>query len=105
MTAIDPTVVIERMARRLRSDGVAHPVAAAMSVAARGHARLAVDEFAAAVSLPVAVVRSAERGVVAFGELPPAIGLQVGETGADLLALADLEASWRDGPPVRATGP
>lgn len=104
MTAIDPTVVIERMARRLRASGAAHPVAAAVSVAARGHTRMPVEEFAVAAELPAEFVRAAERGVVAFGELPPAIGIQVGDTGADILALADLEASWRDGPPSRAAG-
>ncbi len=105
MSAIDPTVVIERMARRLRADGAEHPVAAAVSVAARGHACLGLHEFADAVELPAELVRSAELGSVAFGELPAAIGAQVGETGADLLALADLEAEWRNAPPIVATGP
>lgn len=104
MTPIDPTLVIERMARRLRSEGAAHPVAGAVAVAARGHARLAIAEFAGAVALSVEVVESAERGTVPFGELPAAIGAQAGETGADLLALADLEAEWRAQPPSRAAG-
>ena len=105
MTAIDPTVVIERMARRLRSQGVANPVAGAVSVAARGHVRMAQPEFAAAVGLPVELVRSAETGVVPFGELPASMGEHVGATGADLLALADLEAVWRNDPPIRPNGP
>lgn len=102
MTAIDPTVVIERMARRLRDEGAAHPVAGAVALAARGHACLPLPEFAASVGLAVENVRSAELGWVAFGELPAAIGAQVGETGADLLALADLEVEWRRSPPARA---
>jgi hypothetical protein len=100
MSSIDATVVIERMARRLRAGGAQHPVAAAVSVAARGHACLPLHEFAAAVELTAETVRSAELGSLAFGELPEAIGAQVGETGADLLALADLEAAWRGGPPA-----
>jgi hypothetical protein len=95
MTGIDPTVVIERMARRLRADCAPHPVAGAVAVAARGHACLALHEFADVMCLPVEAVRSAELGLVAFGELPAAIGAQVGATGADLLALADLEVEWR----------
>ena len=105
MTPIDPTVVIERMARRLRADGAAHPVAAAVSVAARGHACLALHEFADEVELSPEIVRSAELGSVAFGELPAAIGAQAGETGADMLALADLEAEWRNDPPASAAAP
>ena len=105
MSAIDPTLVIERMARRLRAEGAVHPVAAAVAVAARGHARMAVEVFAGAVELPVEAVRSAEVGSVPFGSLPGAIGVQAGATGADLLALADLEAEWRNGPPASAAAP
>jgi len=105
MSSIDATVVIERMARRLRAGGAQHPVAAAVSAAARGHACLPLHEFADAVELPAETLRSAELGSVAFGELPAAIGAQVGETGADLLALADLEAAWRNDPPIVAAGP
>ena len=102
MTGIDPTIVIERMARRLRADHAPHPVAGAVALAARGHAGLPLHEYAAAAGLPAEAIRSAELGLVAFGELPAVIGAQVGETGADLLALADLEVQWRSGPPVRA---
>jgi hypothetical protein len=95
MTGIDPTIVIERMARRLRADRAPHPVAGAVALAARGHTCLPLDEFASSVGLPADEVRSAELGLVAFGELPAAIGAQVGAAGADLLALADLEVEWR----------
>ncbi|MEZ5247176.1 MAG: hypothetical protein R2707_18965 [Acidimicrobiales bacterium] len=105
MSGIDPTVVIERMARRLRADRAPHPVAGAVALAARGHTCLTLHEFAAVVDLPAATVRSAELGCVAFGELPSAIGAQAGETGADLLSLADLEVEWRSGPPASAAAP
>jgi hypothetical protein len=105
MTPIDPTVVIERMARRLRAGGAQHPVAGAVAVAARGHARMALEVFAGAVELPAETVRSAELGDVAFGSLPAAIGAHAGATGADLLALADLEAEWGSGPSVSAAAP
>ncbi|GJM36789.1 MAG: hypothetical protein DHS20C19_01560 [Acidimicrobiales bacterium] len=95
MTSIDPTRTIERMASRLRSEGVEHPVAGAVALAARGHARMAPEAFADVAVLPIEVVQSAEAGSVAFGALPVAIGLYAGATGADLMVLADLEAEWR----------
>jgi len=105
VTAIDPTVVIERMARRLRAEGAEHPVAAALAVAARGHARLTAHEYAASVGLPVDLIDSAETGGIAFSDLPMVVGEQTGAIGADLLSLADLEASWRTDPPIRAAAP
>lgn len=105
MIGIDPTVVIERMARRLRAEGAAHPVAGAVALAARGHARMDAGEYAEAVGLPVEVVGSAESGDISFGQLPATVGEQAGALGADLLALADLEASWRNGLPASAAGP
>ena len=105
MTPIDPTLVIERMAKRLRSEGVAHPVAGAIAIAARGHLRMAQPEFAQAIDSSVEAVRSAETGFVPFGQLPGPIGRHAGATGADLLALADLESAWHNDPPARATGP
>jgi hypothetical protein len=104
MTAIDPTVVIERMAGRLRADGAQHPVAAALAIAARGHARLAPEEYAASVDLPIGLVDSAETGDVAFSDLPSTVGEQAGAMGIDLLALVDLEATWRTDPPIQAAG-
>lgn len=105
MTAIDPTVVIERMARRLRAHGAQHPVAGAVSVAARGHARMAPEVYAAAIGLSREAVESAESGEIAFGELPSVVGSQAGALGVDLLALADLEATWRNDPPALAADP
>ena len=100
MTHIDPTAVIERMARRLRARGAPHPVAGAVSLAARGHTRLDRADFAATVELLADTVDCAERGDVPFGSLPPEIGLIAAATGADLLTLADLETHWRTDPPT-----
>ena len=105
MTPIDPTVVIERMAKRLRSEGATHPVAGAVAVAARGRARLDQAAFAESAELPVDLVRSAEQGELALGQLPSRIGTVISATGADLLALADLEATWRNGQPIREARP
>ncbi|MFT5203461.1 MAG: hypothetical protein ACI9C1_002861 [Candidatus Aldehydirespiratoraceae bacterium] len=102
MTSIDPTVVIERMARRLRSEGAEHPVAGAIALAARGHLRLDLDSYANTVGLPVADVGAAEAGEIPFGDLHRSLGLQAGVLGADLLALADLEVTWRTDPPAQA---
>ena len=105
MTPIDPTIVIERMAGRLRSTGAPHPVAGAVAVAARGHARMGQHEFAQREGLSVSLVERAERGDTAFGQLPGPIASGVAATGADLLALADLEQTWRNEPPIFATAP
>ena len=99
MTPIDPTIVIERMAGRLRAAGAPHPVSGAAAVAARGHARMGQDEFAEQAGLLVSVVERAERGDTPFGELPRRIGSGVAATGADILALADLEQTWRNQSP------
>ncbi len=102
MTRIDPTLVIERMARRIRTSGAAHPVAAAVALAARGHMRLDQIEFAANVGRSVDHVRSNEAGTVAFGDLPSEVGSAAASTGADLLALADLEKEWQEHPTDQA---
>lgn len=99
MSSFDPTLTIERMARRLRSRGAAHPVAGAVALAARGSRRLGADDFAVEMGLLGDVVRSAERGDVPLGSLPTEIGALAFATGADLLALTDLERQWRRDPP------
>ncbi len=104
MNRIDPTLVIERMARQLRAAGAAHPVAGAVALAARGHARMAQTEFAGHTELLVDVVRCIERGEMPFGDLPASIGSVATAAGADLLALADLETIWRTEPPIPAGG-
>ena len=104
MSGIDPSLTIEHLARRLQRAGAAHPVAGAVAQAARGASRLPVAEFAILLDLASHSVETGERGEVPFGELPPPIGLAAASTGADLLALADLELVWRAIPPEVAAG-
>ncbi len=92
---VDPTVATERIAHRLRFEGAANPVAAAVAVAARGSTRLRAAEFSELAGLSVQEVERAERGVVAFGALPARIGQLAQAAGLDLLSLADLERRWR----------
>lgn len=105
MSPIDPTRTIERMARRLRSQGAPHPVAGAVALAARGTRRLGPEDFAVEVGLLADVVHAAEAGEVPLGRLPAEIGALAFATGADLLALTDLEREWRREPPAAAVSP
>jgi hypothetical protein len=98
MSGVDPTNVIERMASGLRSAGAAHPVAGAVALAARGHARLDQRDFAASVGESVDHVHSTEVGEIAFGDLPLHVGNTAAALGIDLLALADLENTWHTAP-------
>lgn len=104
MTSIDPTLTIERLARRLRSGGADHPVAGAVALAARGATKLPLGDFARSVDLLPDVVVNAERGAVSLGDLPSEIGALAFAAGADLLSLTDLETAWRNGPPRQAAG-
>jgi hypothetical protein len=93
----DLTDLCERLARRLHRSGAAHPVAAAVALAARGHRGLDVDEFARAVGLPADTVRRAEAGDIVWEDLPAVLGdLVESMPSVDLLALADLDAAYRD---------
>ena len=93
----DLTRVCERLARQLHRHGATHPVAAAVALAARGHLGLDVDEFADVVDLTVATVARAEAGDIAWEDLPDTLGSLVESMpSVDLLALADLDASYRD---------
>lgn len=102
MTPVDPTETIEHLARRLRRRGVAHPVAGAVALAARGSARRDPVEFAAMIGCSAETVAAGEAGSIAFGELDPEIGLLAATAGADLMVLADLEQAWRGSPPGMA---
>jgi hypothetical protein len=95
MSRIDPTLTIERLARRLRRAGAVHPVAGAVAQAARGASCLSLPRFSALMDLSPRSVGMAERGEVPFGELAPCVGRAASCAGADLLALADLELEWR----------
>lgn len=93
----DLTRVCERIADRLHRSGATHPVAAAVALAARGHLGLDIDGFARAVGLGVDTVRSAEAGDIAWEDLPDVLGAVVESMpSVDLLALADLDAGYRD---------
>lgn len=89
--ASDLTRLVERLAARLRADGVRHPVAAALALACRGRTGLDIAPFAASVGLDPDVVAACEAGEVAFGELPAALVAE--HDDLDLLALADLDCS------------
>lgn len=85
---VDVVAFVERLAERLRQDGAAHPVAAAVALAARGRRRSDPGAFAAAVGLDTALVRRAEAGEVPFGELPDELTEWLDP--AQLLQLAEL---------------
>jgi hypothetical protein len=93
----DLTRVCERLAHQLHRGGATHPVAAAVALAARGHLGLDIAEFAAAADLPIDTVRRAEAGDIAWEDLPDILGSLVESIpSVDLLALADLDGSYRD---------
>ena len=62
----DLTRVCERLAQHLDRSGATHPVAAAVTLAARGHQGLDVAEFADVLGLPVDAIRRAEAGNIAW---------------------------------------
>jgi hypothetical protein len=93
----DLTRVCERLAHQLHRRGAAHPVAAAVALAARGHLGLDIAEFADVVDVPLDTVQRAEAGDIAWEDLPDICGSLVESIPSiDLLALADLDASYRD---------
>lgn len=93
----DLTRLCERVAADLRREGVAHPVAAAVALAARGVAGLERDAWAARLGLDVEVVAACEEGRVAFGDLPAPIGAAAHDAGVDLVVLAALARRWAGG--------
>ena len=64
----DLTVLCERLARRLRSEGAAHPEVAAVALAVRGHHGL--DRPDQAARLGDAELAAVEAGEVAWPDLP-----------------------------------
>lgn len=92
----DLTRVCERLALHLDRSAVAHPVAAAVALAAGGHRGVDVTEFAAELGLSPDAVHRAEAGDIAWEELPDVIvDLLEAIPNTDLLALADLDARYR----------
>ena len=89
----DATLFCERLAERLRSKGVTHPVAAAVALTARGARGVAPDEFAVVVGVDPTRLRSVEAGEVAFADVPDEVAIAFATLpSASLFAMADLEA-------------
>jgi hypothetical protein len=91
-TDVDCTRLVERLAAHFATGSMRHPVAAAVAIACRGNAALDLRDFAIAVGVDVPSVAACEAGDVAFGDLPAP--LVADHEGLDLLALADLDASY-----------
>ena len=66
----DATLFCERLAERLQSKGVTHPVAAAVALTARGSRGVDIDQFASTLGVDAHQLRQAEAGNVAFVDLP-----------------------------------
>ena len=93
---LDTTIFCERLAQRLRSRGVAHPVAAAVALVARGHRGVDAEPFAAAIGLDACVLRSVEAGAVAFTDLPDELAIAFASIpSANLFLMADFERGSR----------
>ena len=90
--SLDFTIFCERLAERLRSTGAAHPVAAAVALAARGHAARDIEQFAAAIGVAADELRQIEAGTVAFADLPDELAFAFADIpSASLLLMADLD--------------
>jgi hypothetical protein len=89
---VDCTRLVERLAAQFATGATWHPVAAAVAIACRGNASLDLVPFARTVGLDVPTVAACEAGEVAFGDLPAP--LVASHEGLDLLALADLDATY-----------
>ena len=90
---LDVTLFCERLAERLRSKGVTHPVAAAVALAARGHRGVDVQPFADAIGLSTPLLRQVEAGAIAFADLPDEVALAFARIpSASLFLMADLDS-------------
>ena len=89
---VDMTIFCERLAQRLRSKGVTHPVTAAVALVARGHRGVDVEAFADAIGLDANELRQIEAGEVTFAELPDEVAIAFAcIPSASLFLIADLE--------------
>ena len=89
---VDMTIACERLAERLRSKGVAHPVAAAVALVARGHRGIDVEPFADAIGVDAHELRQIEAGTLAFADLPDEVAIAFASIpSASLFLMADLE--------------
>ena len=89
---LDMTILCERLAERLRSKGVPHPVAAAVALVARGHRGVDIEPFAAAIGIATDELRQIEAGTVAFADLPDEVAFAFADIpSASLFLMADFE--------------
>lgn len=99
----DLTLICERLATQLASEGARHPVAAAVMLAARGHTALTQAEFATRYQLDLPALQATEAGHVPWADLPHIAGALLDTfTNVDLLALADLDATQTPNQPRAA---
>jgi hypothetical protein len=88
---VDMTMLCERLAERLRSQGVTHPVAAAVALAARGHHGVDVEQFARDIGVDVHELCDVEAGTVEFVDLPDELAWAFARIpSASLFLMADL---------------
>ena len=89
----DATRFCERLAERLRTQGVTHPVAAAVALTARGSRGVDVDAFAEGVGVNESQLRSVESGAVAFADVPDEVAIAFAcLPTASLFLMADFSA-------------
>ena len=89
---VDMTIACERLAERLRSKGVTHPVAAAVALVARGHRGIDIQPFADVIGVDALELRQVEAGTVAFADPPDAVSIAFARIpSASLFLMADLE--------------
>ena len=94
---LEMTIVCARLAERLRSRGVSHPVAAAVALVARGHRGVDVEPFATSLGVDPEQLRRVEGGSVPFADLPHEVAIAfAGIPSASLFLMADLDAQLRD---------
>lgn len=92
----DQTLLCERLAERLRHQGSAHPVAAAVALAVRGSLGLDRAAFAARIGLDVVELERIDDGAVPLDALPTPILLAAQhENHLDLDHLASLDIEDR----------
>ena len=90
---LDMTIFCERLAERLRSKGVPHPVAAAVALVARGHRGVDVEPFAAAIGVDARQLRQIEAGSVAFADIPDEVAIAFAcIPSANLFLITDFDA-------------
>ena len=93
---MEMTQMVLGLARRYRDAGMAHPVAAATTVAARGATGMERRSFAEGHGIDEDLLEECEAGRVPFAALPEVVGALVEGSGrVCLLQLADLDREVR----------